>query len=88
MRCLPFCSCKKVYKYWGESDTHYQWYDKLSMWPQSFNDQPAVFYLNGDMWYCKEGQCHRGHNKPALIYSSGDKFYFKEGKEYYLEDQE
>ncbi len=81
MKCLPL-GCSKITMHSNGIRVSY----KGGSW-HSFNDQPAVFYLNGDMWYCKEGQCHRSYNKPALIYSSGDKFYFKEGKEYYLESE-
>ena len=47
---------------------------------------PAIEYLNGENWWCKNGFRHRENNLPAIIRKDGNKEYWENGQEYILEE--
>jgi hypothetical protein len=46
----------------------------------SFNDEPAIIYDDGDMYWFKHGLKHRDNDLPAIIWSNGVKYWCKQGK--------
>jgi hypothetical protein len=50
----------------------------------SFNDEPAVIWDNGSMYWINHGEFHR-ETDAAIIYSDDRKEYWLNGKEYTFE---
>jgi hypothetical protein len=46
----------------------------------SFNDQPAVIYIDGSKEWYQHGKLHRDNDLPATIYSNGSKAWYQHGR--------
>jgi hypothetical protein len=46
----------------------------------SFNDQPAIIYVNGSKFWYQHGELHRDNDQPAAIYSNGRKSWYQNGE--------
>ncbi len=45
----------------------------------SYNDEPAIVYQNGDKSWYKDGELHRDNDLPAVEWIDGTKIYYKNG---------
>ena len=46
----------------------------------SFNDEPAIVYYNGSMYWYHHGKFHRDNDLPAIIYYDGSKAWYQHGE--------
>jgi hypothetical protein len=53
----------------------------------SFNDQPAIIYVNGTKEWYQHGLFHRDNDQPAIISASGSKGWYQHGKLHRDNDQ-
>jgi hypothetical protein len=45
----------------------------------SFNDEPAIVYYNGGMYWYQHGKRHRDNDLPAIICSNGTMYWYRHG---------
>jgi hypothetical protein len=50
----------------------------------SFNDEPAVIWDNGSMYWYQHGNVHRDNDLPAVIFDHGSKVWYRHGKKHGL----
>ena len=46
----------------------------------SFNDEPAIVYDSGSMYWFKHGKLHRDNDLPAIIHYHGTKRWYQHDK--------
>ena len=67
------------YEQRDESDNSLRSYDELGSL-HSFDDKPAVIYIDGTKVWRKNGEFHRDNDKPAIVYPGGLKKWYVNNK--------
>jgi hypothetical protein len=61
------------------SDGAKVWKNEGGKWHRE-GDKPAIVYVSGTQFWCKNGKIHRDGDKPAIIYADGSKAWWKNDK--------
>jgi hypothetical protein len=53
----------------------------------SFNDQPAIIWVDGSKYWYQYGKIHRDNDQPAMIYANGQKVWYQHNEIHRDNDQ-